>query len=1050
MVEHTMMVPNMMPFLLFLWIVVAAVTVGLIVLPRVVVRTILKVAGLFFVGLLIAIIFRGLVHGGMDGPSWVFFFLLLCGLTFLLVWGLSRLLSSSPPGDGRVDAQPLRIVRDFIAERMPPRERRDRRVKVWPLLLAVFLMGFAFLLLSESAFKPGHPFTTVFFFLMFFVGLLVFFWATLHILVLPVVHAPRPDCPPIGRLKDFLSERLRGDERARVAEHLDRCTVCQHRVEGLTAGQGAWSVVARKLTQASPPPEPVLKRVMDNLKGMPDEHKSREEPSLTADLPLGFLSPSDKPDQLGRLDRYDVMSEIGRGGMGVVLKAFDPSLHRVVAIKVLAPQLATSGVARNRFQREAKAAAAVTHDHIVTIHAVEESNGLPYLVMQYIAGQSLQERLDKEGPINDLAEVLRIGMQTASALAAAHSHGIVHRDIKPGNILLEEGVQRVKITDFGLARAMDDASLTQSGYVAGSPLYMAPEQARGEALDHRADLFSLGSVLYTVCTGRPPFRAANTLAVLRRVCEDIPRPIREINPAIPDWLVAVIEKLMAKEPVDRFQSAGEVVDALGQHLAQLQQAAWVPTPQPAPAPAGATSVAGLPTSLTICPSCGASLHVPERMVGALVHCGECGKPFRVEDTSEVMQVARPVPPPFNKRAGAKRKMPIGYLFLILCAIGVCLLTCFAYLLMESGPGPAPPTMSAPRIMEGPPAAMAPTGMVGDPFWRNELKWFPAEATLFAAIDLSPFGSLRLDDDWTQTLLGLALTREATSKLTSNNLGRVRIDRVGMAYYERQPRQGARGLVQLTGQIEDNRIRLVDTIRDATANAVRVREDAQGRLTFQPAFRLSAPELPFAVGMFDEHRVFLARAMNSGKEADHRKALELLPWFATQGPLFRSELGYNLLNGQHLPWIRTVLGQIPPDTCAFCLGEIPAEWRNWLSESLKLRATPRRVYVSLKHENAGNVVSVRLNVDKAGAELLLKDDLEKWRRQGLDELQTRFHVLKKEAEAIALLTQVLDGNLRFAANSQSGEVTASVRFSGPAWKALGTLAKRMARPGEARP
>ncbi len=251
-----------------------------------------------------------------------------------------------------------------------------------------------------------------------------------------------------------------------------------------------------------------------------------------ADLPLGFLSPSDKPGQLGRLERYEVLEEIGRGGMGVVLKAFDPTLHRVVAIKVLAPQLATSGVARKRFLREAKAAAAVTHDHIVTIHAVDEANGLPYLVMQYVAGLSLQQRIDKDGPL-ELADILRIGMQTASGLAAAHGHGIVHRDIKPANILLEEGVQRVKITDFGLARAMDDASLTQSGFVAGSPLYMAPEQAHGEAMDHRADLFSLGSVLYTMCTGRPPFRAVNTLAVLRRVSEDAPRPSARPIPRCP-------------------------------------------------------------------------------------------------------------------------------------------------------------------------------------------------------------------------------------------------------------------------------------------------------------------------------------------------------------------------------------------------------------------------------------------------------------------------------------------------------------------------------------
>src|SRR5438132_1739769 len=263
--------------------------------------------------------------------------------------------------------------------------------------------------------------------------------------------------------------------------------------------------------------------------------------------------------------------------MGIVLKAFDPGLHRVVAIKVLAPQLATSGTARKRFTREAQAAAAVSHDHVVTIHAVEEANGIPYLVMHYVAGMSLQERLDKSGPL-ELKEILRIGMHTAAGLAAAHAQGLVHRDIKPANILLENGVQRVKITDFGLARAADDASLTQSGVVAGTPQYMAPEQANGEAVDHRADLFSLGSVLYAMCTGRPPFCASTAMAVLRRVSDDTPRSIKELNPEIPDWLIAIVDKLHAKDPSGRFQNAREAAELLNQHLAQLQLASWTPQP----------------------------------------------------------------------------------------------------------------------------------------------------------------------------------------------------------------------------------------------------------------------------------------------------------------------------------------------------------------------------------------------------------------------------------------------------------------------------------------
>jgi hypothetical protein len=173
-------------------------------------------------------------------------------------------------------------------------------------------------------------------------------------------------------------------------------------------------------------------------------------------------------------------------------------------------------------------------------------------------------------------EILRIGFQVATGLGAAHVQGLIHRDIKPANILLENGVERVKITDFGLARAADDASLSQSGVVAGTPQYMAPEQAEGKSVDQRADLFSLGSVLYALCTGRPPFRASTSMAVLKRVCEDTPQPIRELNPGVPDGLVGIITRLQTKDPAERFQSAAQVAELLSQHLANLQQPALPP------------------------------------------------------------------------------------------------------------------------------------------------------------------------------------------------------------------------------------------------------------------------------------------------------------------------------------------------------------------------------------------------------------------------------------------------------------------------------------------
>jgi len=313
------------------------------------------------------------------------------------------------------------------------------------------------------------------------------------------------------------------------------------------------------------------------------------ETSTSAPSDLAFLGPSTTPGSLGRLAHYEVLQVLGQGGFGVVLKARDTVLERVVAIKVMSGPMVSAGTARKRFIREAQAAAAICHDNVVTIHEVKQDD-LPYLVMQYIHGCTLQDKLDRAGPL-ELKEILRIGMQIASGLAAAHAQGFLHRDIKPANILLENGVERVKITDFGLARAVDDASVTQSGVIAGTPQYMSPEQAQGEAVDHRADLFSLGSVLYALCTGHPPFRASGSMAVLKRVIEDTPRPARQSNPEIPEWLEAIIAKLQAKRREDRFQTAAEVAQLLGQHLAHVQQPSVAPKPEPVTAPTSAATAA---------------------------------------------------------------------------------------------------------------------------------------------------------------------------------------------------------------------------------------------------------------------------------------------------------------------------------------------------------------------------------------------------------------------------------------------------------------------------
>ena len=306
----------------------------------------------------------------------------------------------------------------------------------------------------------------------------------------------------------------------------------------------------------------------NTIVGAPGDDSAVERASGEAEF-RKYLQPATRPGWMGRLGHYEIEAILGRGAFGIVAKAFDEKLHRVVAIKLMNPELASTSPPRQRFLREARTAAAVPHENIVAIHAVEEQP-LPYLVMEYIPGQTLQQRMDAKGPF-DAKEILRIGQQVAAGLAAAHGANLIHRDIKPSNILLSGGpAERAKISDFGLARAVDDATMTSSGLIAGTPMYMAPEQARGETLDHRADLFSLGSVLYQMASGRPPFRAANTVAVLKRVCEDTPRPLDDVLPGIPGWLETIIFKLLEKNRDDRYQTAQEVADLLARCQSELQ------------------------------------------------------------------------------------------------------------------------------------------------------------------------------------------------------------------------------------------------------------------------------------------------------------------------------------------------------------------------------------------------------------------------------------------------------------------------------------------------
>ncbi len=386
---------------------------------------------------------------------------------------------------------------------------------------------------------------------------------------------PKPLSCDRELLRQSLNEWLSEDQENELADHLSECAACQQELERLAAGNELLclgDILRQEVERGGHGWAEDGSNVGFGSQLSGDDHMN----SL-ADFAVDFLDPPTTPQTLGRLGDIDIEELIGHGSMGIVLKGFQKELNRPVAVKVLAPHLATSGAARKRFAREAQATAVIVHPNVMPILTVNSSGKLPYLVMPYTACESLQQRLDREGPLETI-DILRIGMQVASGLAAAHAQGLVHRDIKPANILLEKGVHRAMLTDFGLARAVDDATLTRTGVIAGTPQFMSPEQVRGESVDARSDLFSLGSVLYAMCTGRPAFRAESSYGILRRITDTEPRTIHEVNREIPPWLCEIVEKLHSKNPAERFETAEDVADLLGRWLAHVQQPTGVPAP----------------------------------------------------------------------------------------------------------------------------------------------------------------------------------------------------------------------------------------------------------------------------------------------------------------------------------------------------------------------------------------------------------------------------------------------------------------------------------------
>lgn len=376
----------------------------------------------------------------------------------------------------------------------------------------------------------------------------------------------------VDKLRELLDERLPVTEVQQLEQHLSYCEECRSQLAEIAGEPSWWNETAEVLNRsrrAAPADEPNWR--------IEDWPSDSGKPLDTLDASLDWIRPLLQPlsqqsphaDALGRLDQYVVQGVIGQGGMGVVLQGIDPELNRPVAIKVLAPYLAGVGAARARFMREAQAAAAIVHPSIVPIYSVVPAGRLPYLVMPCIGGGNLQQRLDREGPL-ELVEVLRIGLQIAEGLAAAHKHAVIHRDIKPANILIEDGNGRVLISDFGLARAFDDATLTNSGMIAGTPQYMSPEQAKGEPVDARSDLFSMGSLLYALATGRAPFRAETPLGVLRKITETRAKPIHEVNERMPAWMNAIVNQLMQPDLTRRIATADDTATLLREAHAHVR------------------------------------------------------------------------------------------------------------------------------------------------------------------------------------------------------------------------------------------------------------------------------------------------------------------------------------------------------------------------------------------------------------------------------------------------------------------------------------------------
>lgn len=398
---------------------------------------------------------------------------------------------------------------------------------------------------------------------------------------------PNQACPDESELRQSLNGQTIGDVPQQIFEHLRECEVCSDKAESLaktdtlvdwlreTQIDGEFVDLANLSMDDRFRDEPNLRQAIESAKTAigqcgssetrpigetlaADDEFSVSDGDLVSSV-IRWLGPPVEPGDLGSLDDFRILETLGSGGMGIVFRAVDTTLHRTVALKVMRPDFGATSNAKSRFLREARAMAAVDHENVVEVFRVGQHDGHPYAAMKLLTGQSLRQRFEGAGRL-ELTELMSLSKQLAAGLAAVHREGLIHRDVKPENIWIEE-TGRIKLLDFGLALADDQLVKTHSGAMVGTPAYMSPEQACSRTVDHRTDLFSLGSVLYRAASGQAAFKGDSVPSILMSVASCNHESLRDLRDDLPEGYCDVIHRLLAADPDDRYADADALLRA---------------------------------------------------------------------------------------------------------------------------------------------------------------------------------------------------------------------------------------------------------------------------------------------------------------------------------------------------------------------------------------------------------------------------------------------------------------------------------------------------------